>query len=102
MCNPEDGESIPSVPYRTPIHLKAAATAAEAADGDVVIETLPITFQGYIYKHATIAYVKGRQPAPVVLIHPNYAGASTCYYLSSSPHSSSHTLHPLVRPHTQA
>jgi len=35
---------------------------------------LPLTFEGHTYPHSRIAYVKGRPPAPVVLVHPNYAG----------------------------
>ena len=45
-----------------------------AEGADLVVERFPITFEGYTYKHTHIAYVKGRPPAPVILIHPNYAG----------------------------
>jgi dienelactone hydrolase len=40
----------------------------------LVVEKFPVTFEGYTYPHGRIAYVKGRAPRPVVLVHPNYAG----------------------------
>lgn len=48
--------------------------ATVASDGELVCERFPVTFEGYTYKYSTIAYVKGRGPAPVVLINPNYCG----------------------------
>ena len=39
------------------------------------MEDFPVTFEGYTYPHGKIAYIAGRDPVPVVMIHPNYAGA---------------------------
>jgi dienelactone hydrolase len=39
-----------------------------------VVEQFPLTFGGYTYRHGVIAYVRGRAPAPVILVHHNYAG----------------------------
>mmetsp|Transcript_102385 Transcript_102385/g.298521 ORF Transcript_102385/g.298521 Transcript_102385/m.298521 type:complete len:330 (+) Transcript_102385:59-1048(+) len=69
MCGP-DGEA-PAVPYQTPRCLRPNPSAGP---GEVVVESFPITYDGYTYKHGHIAYVKGRPPAPVVLVHHNYAG----------------------------
>lgn len=38
------------------------------------MEEFPITFEGYTYKYGRIAYVKGRDPRPVILVHHNYCG----------------------------
>ena len=46
----------------------------EAQPGDLIVEEFPITFGGYCYKHGRIAYVKGRDPRPVILVHHNYCG----------------------------
>lgn len=46
----------------------------EAKNGDLVVEEFPITFEGYTYKYGRIAYVKGRDPRPVILVHHNYCG----------------------------
>lgn len=43
-------------------------------DASLVIEPLSVTFKGVTYPHGKIAYVRGRAPAPVVLVHHNYAG----------------------------
>lgn len=61
----------PAVPYHTPRCLQPVATAA---DGDLVVEEFPITYDGYTYRYGRVAYIRGRPPAPVVLVHPNYAG----------------------------
>lgn len=73
MCKEDlDG---PTEPYRTQRHLAPQATSAGGPiEAGLVVENFPVTFDGYTYKNAHIAYVKGRPPAPVVLIHPNYAG----------------------------
>ena len=72
------------------------------AYGTLVIERLPLVFEGslvsfshkgfrkipkriqstrvhllppgYTYAYGHIAYIHGRPPAPVILVHPNYAG----------------------------
>lgn len=72
MCGPD--ADVPSANYRTPGWLQPSATAGAAANGDLVIERFPLTYDGYTYAHSHIAYVKGRPPAPVVIVHPNYAG----------------------------
>lgn len=46
----------------------------EAKAGDLVLEDFPITFEGYSYPYGRLAYIKGRPPAPVILVHHNYAG----------------------------
>ncbi|CAK9056116.1 Uncharacterized protein K02A2.1 [Durusdinium trenchii] len=46
----------------------------QAKPGDLVVEEFPITFGGYTYPHGRIAYISGRGPRPVVLVHHNYAG----------------------------
>lgn len=70
MCGPN---SATASGYKTQDHLQPAP-ASEAADGDLVVEEFPISFGGYTYPHGRIAYVKGRQPTPVILVHHNYAG----------------------------
>jgi len=72
MCG-GDGE-LPAVPYQTPKCLLPSPTAA-SSEGGLVVESFPITWAGYTYSHGKIAYIKGRPPAPVILIQPNYAGA---------------------------
>ena len=61
-----------------PKHKTAPSTAVfkplEAKNGDLVVEEFPITFEGYTYKYGRIAYVKGRDPRPVILVHHNYCG----------------------------
>lgn len=59
--------------YKTPRCLQPVEKSA-ATDGDLVVEEFPITYDGYTYPYGRIAYVKGRPPAPVVLVHHNYAG----------------------------
>mmetsp|Transcript_31430 Transcript_31430/g.73716 ORF Transcript_31430/g.73716 Transcript_31430/m.73716 type:complete len:412 (-) Transcript_31430:36-1271(-) len=70
MCNPEedgdDGNSYETQPFFIPKVLKASGT--------LVIERLPLFFEGYTYAYGHIAYIHGRPPAPVILVHPNYAG----------------------------
>lgn len=46
----------------------------EAKPGDLIVEEFPITFEGYTYKYGRIAYIKGRGPRPVILVHHNYCG----------------------------
>lgn len=74
MCKDDWEPPADFKPYRTLCFLRPAATAASGSDGDLVIENFPITYEGYTYTHGAIAYVKGRPPAPVVMINPNYAG----------------------------
>ena len=38
------------------------------------MEEFPISFDGYDYIHGRIAYIVGSAPAPVILVHHNYAG----------------------------
>ena len=45
-----------------------------AKEGDLVVEEFPISFGGYDYIYGRIAYVVGNSPAPVILVHHNYAG----------------------------
>ncbi|CAE7519507.1 unnamed protein product [Symbiodinium sp. CCMP2592] len=71
MCNPEedgsdDGKSYETQPFFIPKVLKASGT--------LVIERLPLFFEGYTYAYGHIAYIHGRPPSPVILVHPNYAG----------------------------
>ncbi len=58
-------------------HLRPSGASSEAQGaraGDLVIETVPLAHNGYTYKYSKIVYIKGRPPAPVILVHPNYAG----------------------------
>mmetsp|Transcript_25007 Transcript_25007/g.70451 ORF Transcript_25007/g.70451 Transcript_25007/m.70451 type:complete len:359 (+) Transcript_25007:57-1133(+) len=71
MCG-SDGDA-PETPYKTPANLKPTPLAS-ARDGDLVVEEFPVTHGGHTYPHSRIAYVKGRPPLPVVLVHHNYAG----------------------------
>jgi hypothetical protein len=83
MCIPED---YPEDEYATPDWLRpgsadhgghgvtAVGTAGEsAAEGRLVVERMPITYEGYTYPHGHIAYIEGAGPKPVVLVHPNCA-----------------------------
>eukprot|EP01044_Picomonas_judraskeda_P004876 COSAG03_NODE_439_length_7918_cov_13.498785_10_plen_458_part_00 len=45
-----------------------------AHSSELVIQPVELTYEGYTYKHSQLAYIPGRGPRPVVLIHPNYAG----------------------------
>mmetsp|Transcript_57718 Transcript_57718/g.122786 ORF Transcript_57718/g.122786 Transcript_57718/m.122786 type:complete len:370 (+) Transcript_57718:105-1214(+) len=83
MCN-SDG-SAPAESYKTqpllqPGSLAPVATssrvrgASETTTGRLVVEDFHVTFEGYTYRHGKIAYVEGRPPAPIVMVHPNYAG----------------------------
>ena len=77
MCGPCDP---PSHDYSTQRHLLPGNHAVRptptgaAGSGELVIERVEITYEGYTYKNSHIAYVADRGPKPVVLIHPNYAG----------------------------
>eukprot|EP00966_Prymnesium_polylepis_P259725 5999499-Prymnesium_polylepis.1 len=70
MCG-ADGSTASD--YKTQNHLQPVP-ASEAASGDLVVEELPITFEGVTYPHGRIAYVKGREPTPAIFVHHNYAG----------------------------
>jgi len=63
----------PADSYKTPACLEPTP-AATAKRGDLVVERFPLTFDGYTYLHGHISYIKGRPPAPVILVHHNYAG----------------------------
>ncbi len=52
----------------------------QVLDDGVVLENVPLTFEEYTYKYAHIAYLDGQPPAPVVLVHPNYAGAGAFFF----------------------
>ena len=71
MCGGD--EDPPQGAYSSPTCLQPTAIDS-ATDGDLVVERFPVIFEGYTYPHGRIAYVKGRPPRPVVLVHSNYAG----------------------------
>ena len=48
--------------------------AAASGEGRLIVERMPITYEGYTYEHGHIAYIEGAGPKPVVIVHPNYAG----------------------------
>ena len=64
---------VPQVSLKL-FHKKQLYVFDEAKNGDLVVEDFPITFEGYTYKYGRIAYVKGRDPRPVILVHHNYCG----------------------------
>jgi hypothetical protein len=70
MCNPDDheanddGQDYVSQPTLQP----------GSSSGRLIIESFPLTFEGYTYKHGHIAYVEGRPPAPAIQVQHNYAG----------------------------
>lgn len=70
MCG---GDVVAVAGSTAPEFLKPTPTA-EAKEGDLVVEEFPITFGGHTYPYGRIAFVKGRAPVPVVLVHHNYAG----------------------------
>jgi len=72
MCG-GDQSSLASDQYVTPKNLKPVPKD-QAKPGDLIVEEFPITFGGYCYKFGRIAYVKGRDPRPVILVHHNYCG----------------------------
>jgi len=72
MCG-GDQSQLASEHYTTPKSLKPV-DKEKAKNGDLVVEEFPITFEGYTYKYGRIAYVKGRDPRPVILVHHNYCG----------------------------
>ena len=41
----------------------------------LIVEDFPVTYEGHTYPHGKIAYIAGAGPKPVVMVHPNYAGA---------------------------
>ena len=53
----------------------AGSGSVAVPDGVLVVEDFPLTYEGYTYPHGKIAYIAGAGPKPVVMIHPNYAGA---------------------------
>ena len=53
----------------------AGSGSVSVPDGVLVVEDFPLTYEGYTYPHGKIAYIAGAGPKPVVMIHPNYAGA---------------------------
>ena len=88
MCNPDDheanddGKEYVSQPTLQPgVHtlpllqtVGAAGSSSSGIAGRLIIESFPLTFEGYTYKHGHIAYVEGRPPAPVIQVQHNYAG----------------------------
>lgn len=70
MCGQD--KPTPST-YRTPCCLQPVGKSV-AENGDLIVEEFPITYDGYTYPFGRIAYIKGRPPAPVVLVHHNYSG----------------------------
>eukprot|EP00943_MAST-04B_sp_MAST-4B-sp1_P005873 g5873.t1 len=65
----------PTKTYRTQPHLRPRHTNGELIENnELIVENVPLTYEGYTYRHSHIAYIKGRPPAPVILVHPNYAG----------------------------
>lgn len=82
MCIPED---YPEHEYDTPewlragstnggVKMGAASSESSASEGRLIVERMPITYEGYTYPHGHIAYIEGAGPKPVILVHPNYAG----------------------------
>eukprot|EP01051_Picozoa_sp_SAG22_P002588 SAG22_NODE_117_length_19289_cov_12.242574_8_plen_372_part_00 len=94
MCGPSDP---PEQEYATPrwlrpdgaasarVQVPQASTAAsssssssspgsESVPARLIVERMPITYEGYTYQHGHIAYIEGAGPKPVVIVHPNYAG----------------------------
>ena len=78
-----DEDSAPRTPYKTALGLRPAPTAAAStgtssagarANGLLVGERIPFRFEGVLYRNSRIAYVTGREPRPLILVHPNYAG----------------------------
>jgi len=69
MCIPDEDE-VPTTPYRSQSHLVAANASAES---DVIIEPFPVEFNGFTYT-GQIAYKRGAEKKPLILIFPNYAG----------------------------
>ena len=88
MCNPDDHEANddgnayvtqpacrPGPGTRAPPLLRAAGAAGGGSGGGrLIVESFPLTFDGYTYRHGHIAYVEGRPPAPVIQVQHNYAG----------------------------
>jgi len=85
MCVPDDHEgNDDGREYVTQQHLQPGRSALlkpagvaggpTTGEGQLIVESFPLTFQGYTYKHGVIAYIAGRAPAPVVIVHHNYAG----------------------------
>ena len=65
------------------VQTAGASASVPVPDGVLVVEDFPVTYEGYTYPHGKIAYIAGAEPKPVVMIHPNYAGAKQ--YASKHP-----------------
>ena len=65
MCG-ESEAAAESTGYHTPPQLKP--------DDVLAIESFPISLHGRTFLHGRIAFLRGQPPAPVVLVHHNYAG----------------------------
>ena len=61
----DDGKQYATRPFLLPV--------AAGAHQQLVIESVTLNYEDYEYT-GYIAYVAGRPPAPVVLVHHNYAG----------------------------
>ena len=85
MCNPfdhesnDDGNAYQTQPHCVPgtaagSPLTVVPAAGVATEGRLILESFPLTFEGYTYAHGHIAYIEGRPPAPVIQVQHNYAG----------------------------
>lgn len=74
MCGPD--VEPPTRPYRTQLSLTPASATfgTQTQDDDLIIESFPLLYEGHVYPHSRICYLRGRPPVPVVLVHANYAG----------------------------
>lgn len=76
----DDGKEYHTQPHCVPgstygaSPLTAAPAAGVSTEGRLIVESFPLTFEGYTYAHGHIAYVEGRPPAPVIQVQHNYAG----------------------------
>ena len=88
MCKDTDSHEVnddgkkyvqqPGLRHGAPAPLLRAVPAAGGGGGGydsgrLIIESFPLTFDGYTYKHGTIAYIEGRPPAPVIQVQHNCA-----------------------------
>ena len=88
MCKDTDSHEVnddgkkyvqqPGLRHGAPAPLRSVGAAGGGGggydSGRLIIESFPLTFDGYTYKHGTIAYIEGRPPAPVIQVQHNYAG----------------------------
>eukprot|EP00928_Gymnodinium_smaydae_P079288 TRINITY_DN63256_c0_g1_i1.p1 TRINITY_DN63256_c0_g1~~TRINITY_DN63256_c0_g1_i1.p1 ORF type:complete len:348 (+),score=11.41 TRINITY_DN63256_c0_g1_i1:144-1187(+) len=79
MCDCGTASAASTRRYTTPRHLHPDVKQSHrrdvpVSDGQLVVEDFPLAFSGYTYSHSKLAYVVGRSPLPVVLVHANYAG----------------------------